>query len=632
MSRRVLLVLLSAAVLVGLLAQPGAAVNVPQAAVVSSNPADWTPHVLDGKVDAIVQVGDKMVAGGLFTRVANAATPTTAIPRSNIFAFDATTGAVDTTFAPVLDGEVESLAVAPDGLHVFAGGSFTKINGVAQKSLVKLRLSDGARITAFKGRTNARVKDMAVSGGRLYIGGTFKTANGVARTALAALDPVTGALSADLNLAFTGPRTGTVNVDKLDVAPDGAKLIAIGNWTSVAGLRRDQIVMLDLATSPVSVTSWATIRYQQQCATAFATYMRDVDISPDGSYFVVGTTGAYRAGSLCDAAARWETAATGPGQQPTWVDYTGGDTLYSVAITGTAVYVGGHQRWMNNSFASDKAGPGAVAREGIAALDPVTGLPLTWNPGRDRGVGVFALVATAQGLWIGSDTERIGRYEHHGRIAFMPLAGGAEVPPSRVGTLPGDLFRMGLDGAMTRSPFDGATAGPPSTVPTGIDWSTVRGAFMVNDRLYTGHADGTMTVRSFDGATAGQATPIALNGLTSTQFPIGRITGMFFWNGRLYYALSGDTRLYYRWFTPQSGILGADTFVVSGATDGRNWSTVNGMTMASGRLLYATSTGTLSALDFSGGLPTGTSTTLSGPAIDGRSWQSRALFVLSLPH
>jgi hypothetical protein len=144
------LALLSGAVLVGLLARPGAAVNVPQAAVVSANPEDWTPHVLDGKV--------------------------------------------------------ESLAVAPDGLHVFAGGSFTKVDGVAQKSLVKLRLSDGARITAFKGRTNARVKDMAVSGGRLYIGGTFKIVNAVARTALAAVDPVTGALSADLNLAFTGSR------------------------------------------------------------------------------------------------------------------------------------------------------------------------------------------------------------------------------------------------------------------------------------------------------------------------------------------------------------------------------------------------------------------------------------------
>jgi hypothetical protein len=588
MGRRVLLALLSAAVLVGLMAQPGTAVNVPQAVVVSSNPADWTPHVLDGKVAAIVQVGNKIVAGGQFTRVASAAAPTTAIARSNIFAFDATTGAIDTAFAPVLDAQVESLAVAPDGLHVFAGGSFTKINGVAQKSLVKLRLSDGARITAFKGKTNARVKDMAVSGGRLYIGGTFKTANGVTRSALAAVDPVTGALSADVNLAFTGPRTGTVNIDKFDISPDGTRMIAIGNWTSVAGLQRDQIVVLNLATTPVSVTDWATTRFQQQCASVFDTYMRDVDISPDGRYFVVGTTGAYRAGSLCDSASRWELGTTGSGQQPTWVDYTGGDTLYSVAITGTAVYVGGHQRRMNNSFAADKAGPGAVAREGIAALDPVNGLPLSWNPGRDRGVGAFALVATAQGLWIGSDTDRIGRYEYHAKIAFMPLAGGTPVPESRVGTLPGDLFRIGTDNTMTRRTFDGTALGAPSTVTTGVDWSTVRGAFVVSGRLYTGHADGTMTVRDFDGAGAGFTTPLGLNGLTSTQFPISRATGMFFWNGRLYYTLSGDARLYYRWFTPESGVVGADTFVASGAGDGRNWSTVNGMTMASGRLVYAT--------------------------------------------
>jgi hypothetical protein len=88
-----------------LLAQPGAAVNAPRAVVVSSNPADWTPHVLDGKVAAIVQVGDKNVADGQFTQVASAAAPTTAINRSNIFAFDA---------------PVEALTVAPDGLHVYA--------------------------------------------------------------------------------------------------------------------------------------------------------------------------------------------------------------------------------------------------------------------------------------------------------------------------------------------------------------------------------------------------------------------------------------------------------------------------------------------------------------------------------
>jgi hypothetical protein len=177
MRRRVVLSSLWAAVvLVGLMAQPGGAVNVPQPVVVSADPANWTPHVLDGKVDAIV-------------------------------------------------------AIAPDGLHVFAGGRFTKINGVAQKSLAKLRLSDGARITQFKGKTNARVKDMALSGGKLYIGGTLATVDGVAQVALAALDPTTGALSPDLKLPFSGPRTGTLNVDKFDITPDGSRLIAIGNWT-----------------------------------------------------------------------------------------------------------------------------------------------------------------------------------------------------------------------------------------------------------------------------------------------------------------------------------------------------------------------------------------------------------------
>jgi hypothetical protein len=479
MRRRVLLsALVSAVVLVGLVAQPGGAVNVPHAVVVSADPANWTPHVLDGKVDAIVVVGNKMVAGGLFTKVATADDPATPIARSNIFAFDATSGAIDMAFAPVMNGEVESLAVAPDGLHVFAGGRFAKINGVAQKSLAKLRPSDGARIAQFKGKTNARVKDMAVGGGRLYIGGTFATVNGVARTALAALDPTTGALSTDLALAFSGPRNGTLNTDKLDITPDGSKLIAIGNWTLVNDLQRDQIVMVDLTTTPNSVFDWATTRYQQQCAAVFDTYMRDVDVPPDGSYFVVGTTGAYRAGSLCDTAARWELGRTGSGQQPTWVDYTGGDTLYSVAVTGSAVYVGGHQRWMNNPYKADRAGAGAVPREGIAALDPVNGLPLSWNPGRDRGVGAFALVSTPEGLWIGSDTDRIGRFEYHGRIAFMPADGGGAVPESRVGALPGELYRVGTNGVLDRRSFDGTTLGAPAPVGS-VDWSHSRGAFMV---------------------------------------------------------------------------------------------------------------------------------------------------------
>jgi hypothetical protein len=44
----------------------------------------------------------------------------------------------------------------------------------------------------------------------------------------------------------------------------------------------------------------------------------------------------------------------------------------------------------------------------------------------------------------------------------------------------------------------------------------------------------------------------------------------------------------------------------------------------------ATTTGTLSAIDFTGGVPTGAATVLSGPAVDGQSWQPRGLPVLNL--
>ena len=59
---------------------------------------------------------------------------------------------------------------------------------------------------------------------------------------------------------------------------------------------------------------------------------------------------------MCDAAARFETADQGTAIEPTWINWTGGDSLYSVAVTGVAVYVGGHMRWLDNPYGPTRPG------------------------------------------------------------------------------------------------------------------------------------------------------------------------------------------------------------------------------------------------------------------------------------
>src|SRR6478609_9657924 len=65
---------------------PALAVNAQQGSVVSANPADFTPQVMNGSVQGITQVGSKIVAVGTFTTVRQTLTSAD-ITRNHIFAF-----------------------------------------------------------------------------------------------------------------------------------------------------------------------------------------------------------------------------------------------------------------------------------------------------------------------------------------------------------------------------------------------------------------------------------------------------------------------------------------------------------------------------------------------------------------
>ena len=442
---------LAAVVAVAGLAAPAAGADVPQPGVVThdrivnADPGPNSPHVLDGQVLAIAEVGSRIILGGDFTQVRNAQ-GTETLSRPNILAFDKATGLVDTTFAPTVNGPVRALAVAPGSQQVYIAGSFGSVNGTGSSKVALLDTVTGAKITSFKSRNvTGQVEDMKLVAGRLFIGGHFVSVDSVPRTALAELNPATGALLPSVDLDFAGIHWGgDTHVYKMDVTPDGSTMVVIGNFMAVAGAPRVEAAMIDLTTNPATVASWQTDRFVPRCYTVFDFVVRDVDLSPDGSYFVIVTTGGYGGGppALCDTATRWETAASGPAQNPTWAAYTGGDSTFAVETTGAAVYVGGHQRWQNNPFKADGVGQGSVSREGIAALDPSNGLPFSWNPGRTLGLGVRDLLATEAGLWMGSDTDWAGG-ELHPRIAYFPLAGGVVHPMQHVRRSPPTSTRLG---------------------------------------------------------------------------------------------------------------------------------------------------------------------------------------------
>ncbi|MFB9803683.1 hypothetical protein [Streptomonospora salina] len=407
------------------LAQPAAwAADVRHAQVVDDRPAASTPHVLDGRVKAVVPVGDVVVVAGRFDRVAPPGRDAT-VERHNVFAFDRGTGRISDGFAPEVDGTVTSAVPGPRGGTVHIAGHFDRVGGADLPGVALLSVRDGDPVASFDaGVEGGSVYRADAYGNHLYLGGSFDSVGGVRRGGLARVDARTGAPDPGFDVSPAEARRGGLRVQELAVSPRGDRLVVAGTFTRIEDRRRYQIAVIDTAARPAAPADWSTESYAAPCDYgAIHTYMRGIDFAPDGSYFTVVTAGGPKAEpGLCKTAARWETYA-GADAEPTWVNHTGGDSLYAVEATGPAVYVGGHQRWMDNPEGDHDAGPGAVERSGIAALDPRTGRALAWNPGRTRGHGAEALTSAPEGLYVGSDTTRLaGTYR--GRLGLFPVPSG----------------------------------------------------------------------------------------------------------------------------------------------------------------------------------------------------------------
>ncbi len=409
--------------------------TAPASAQVSNAPA-LTPQLAtsgrDGSVEQvrqIVQCGDTMYAVGKFSEVRLGATVVT---RNNVFAFSATKPyTISERWNPNVNGQVDSIAFAGgDCSAAYLGGAFSAIGGAAARNVAKVSTTTGAPDPGFANSSPGRVAHLEVVNDHLLLGGYFKGY-------LKSVSPITGKPDGLAMPAISGnyvyPKVYPNSTKVWNMSVSGSRVLVMGIFNTVGGLSRKQIFMLNVpaGAGAATVDPWYSQEFTSDCSTSHPFWLQDAAFSPDGSSVYTATTG-YKPwqkttteprSELCDSAAAFPSGPQS-NQAHTWINYTGCDSLFSVAADNDTVYVGGHQRWTDNPNGCDRKGPGASDSPGLAFLTSGTGAHIPGTATRGRGLGADDMLVTPAGLWIASDnaqnTATCGGKSGHMGICFLP--------------------------------------------------------------------------------------------------------------------------------------------------------------------------------------------------------------------
>jgi len=411
--------------------RPGHSRLVPDA------PRTDLPKINDGEITDIEVIGNRVFIAGSFTAISN---PTgSPIAQRWLASYNLDTKRVDTGFKPVFDGAVASVKASPDGSALYAVGSFNTVGGQTKRKIVKLNPTTGAPIAAFTAQANARGTALAVSTNAVYVGGQFTKVNNTNRTGLVALNPTTGAVDNAFNLQLSGGIGvgGMLTVQELKLTHDDRKLMVVHTGRQIAGQDRYGVGLIDTAAK--TLLPWRTRLWENNLSfvggiqRAFAG-----DIAPNDQYFVVSSGSGGDRPPINDTAMAFPMNGS-DNVEPLWVSRMF-DSVYSVAITEVAVYVGGHFSWQESPTSAqpwpglDNVGYGTgqglsgyglgdqvVRRDHVGALNPTTGTALEWNPGSTSFEGEKAMLATPRGLLVGGDGNTKGG-KTVGRVAFFDNA------------------------------------------------------------------------------------------------------------------------------------------------------------------------------------------------------------------
>jgi uncharacterized delta-60 repeat protein len=325
-----------------------------------------------GKVTTLaLQADGKILVGGLFTSFNLTTCPYIARLNSD--------GSIDSTFItnPGFDFNVLCVVVQPDG-RILVGGSFDTFNGVMQGCIARLN-SDGSRDATFNPGTGFdwRVRSLALQpNGQIVAAGWFSTFNGAPINCIARLNP-NGSLDTTFN-----PGSGfNSEVYSVSLQPDG-KIVAVGQFTSINGTPRNEIVRLN-SNGSLDVT-FNTGTGLQNRANAVA-----VTVQADGKIVAGGGFTQYNgipAGGVVRLLADGSFEQTPPG------------SLRIPAKAQTALRLS-NEKWF---VAGDFSTVNGVARNGVARLNADGSVDLSFDPGSGLGSSnsIYSAIPQADGRYV----------------------------------------------------------------------------------------------------------------------------------------------------------------------------------------------------------------------------------------
>ncbi|WP_313408297.1 PKD domain-containing protein [Aeromicrobium sp.] len=296
--------------------------------------ADALPTVqIDGVVWDQEVVGNTVYVAGQFSnaRPAGAAPGTNTTPRANMLAYNLTTGALIADFKPVFDAQVKTLSISPDGSTLYAGGSFSKVDGQNRYRIAALNPANGAVVGGTPG-ANSTVNTIHATADAIYVGGNFSTLGSASRVKAGSFIPRTSTV-----LPFN-PIIPDGNLQGIVTSPDGSRVAFGGAFTQVNGSSNPGfgLGLVDAATGRTNFPFSANAAIRDAGTEAAILSMK-----ADANGFYGAGYHFGRGGNLEGSfAASWEGDLQ-------WVEDCHGDT-YDIEPRGNVVYQASHKHYCDN--------------------------------------------------------------------------------------------------------------------------------------------------------------------------------------------------------------------------------------------------------------------------------------------